>query len=145
MIADEASPACFGCGTHNPHGLKLHFEEMEGGVCAEVLLGPRWQSWPGRVHGGVVASVLDEALAWAVQLATGKRVVTTTLKIRYVAPVQVDTPYQVRARLSGGPSGLGMSNRVLRGEGEIVTHGGQLIVAGDASFMALEMEANDGE
>ena len=54
---------CFVCGLDNPFGLHAAFYELEdGSVCALVTADPRHQSYPGRVHGGVICAMLDETM-----------------------------------------------------------------------------------
>lgn len=53
---------CFACGLENPVGLKLRFYEVaEGEVRAEYLPPDHYQGYPGVLHGGIAASMLDEA------------------------------------------------------------------------------------
>lgn len=53
---------CFVCGLENPLGLKLRFfQESPGKVFANVMIPDEYQSFPGVVHGGIIAAILDEA------------------------------------------------------------------------------------
>jgi acyl-coenzyme A thioesterase PaaI-like protein len=53
---------CFVCGVENPIGLHLNFYETgPGEVTADINLPPKYQGYPGIVHGGVIAAMLDEA------------------------------------------------------------------------------------
>lgn len=53
---------CFVCGLANPLGLKLRFyQETPGKVFANVIIPDEYQSFPGVVHGGIIAAILDEA------------------------------------------------------------------------------------
>ena len=56
---------CFGCGPLNPDGLQLQFSPGPEGSVAEYQVAPRFQSWAGMAHGGIVALMLDEAVGWA--------------------------------------------------------------------------------
>ena len=57
---------CFGCGPLNPDGLQLKFEPVEdGSSVASYEVPPRFQSWAGMAHGGIVSLMLDEAVGWA--------------------------------------------------------------------------------
>ncbi len=52
---------CFVCGKENPYGLKLEFyESIPGEVVVEYTVPEQFQGYPGVVHGGVVAAMLDE-------------------------------------------------------------------------------------
>jgi acyl-coenzyme A thioesterase PaaI-like protein len=53
---------CFVCGLSNPLGLKLRFYQVSPGeVFANVIIPEEYQSFPGGVHGGIIAAILDEA------------------------------------------------------------------------------------
>lgn len=55
------SRQCFVCGINNPYGLHLRFyETAPGEVIAEYIVPEHFQGYPGIVHGGIVAAMLDE-------------------------------------------------------------------------------------
>ena len=90
---------CFGCGPHNPDGLKMVFDPVEPGVAVATYEVPeRYQSWSGVVHGGMVALILDEAVGWAAWHA-GKPGVTGKLEVRYRQPLRVGERVRVTGRI----------------------------------------------
>jgi len=61
MIKQPNSRMCFICGVENPVGLKLRIYESEPGVIETTYTAPdHFQSYPGILHGGIVATILDE-------------------------------------------------------------------------------------
>lgn len=76
------NPACFVCGEENPNGLHLAFQ-FDGG-CASCAWKPRagWESFLGIIHGGILSSVLDEAMSKAI-IAGGHEAFTADLRIRF--------------------------------------------------------------
>lgn len=57
---------CFICGLENPIGLHLHIYEVEPGVIETTYIAPEhFQGYPGVVHGGIVAALIDEISARA--------------------------------------------------------------------------------
>jgi hypothetical protein len=57
---------CFACGRQNPIGLQMQFRrDGDDGVHCEYTPRPEGQGFPGVVHGGVLVSLMDEAMAWA--------------------------------------------------------------------------------
>ena len=97
--------ACFGCGGRNPHGLALVFRGEGDEIVAEYTPDERFQGFPGVLHGGVLATMLDETLSRAAVFA-GKWMMTARLEIRYrrAAPVGQALrvwarPTQIRSRL----------------------------------------------
>ena len=90
---------CFGCGELNSDGLQLRFvPDAEGAVRARFAVPPRYQSWAGVVHGGVVALLLDEAVGWAAWHA-GKPGVTARLEVRYRQPLRVGEEVEICGRV----------------------------------------------
>lgn len=80
--------ACFGCGPDNRSGLRLEFRALRDGVAADWTPTQAWQSFEGVVHGGVIATALDEAMSKAI-VARGWEAFTAELRVRYrrqVAP-----------------------------------------------------------
>jgi uncharacterized protein (TIGR00369 family) len=98
---------CFGCDPDHPHGLRLEGQPRDGAVVARWEPDARYQSWPGIVHGGILATVLDELTGWAANLAFRERdgddprpVVTAEATVRYRAPALVGRPLTATARVA---------------------------------------------
>lgn len=86
---------CFACGTANAEGLGMRFRLEEPGVVADLVAAPSWVSWRGIVHGGLLITMMDEAMGWAVA-AGGRTGLTGRLQARLVAPVGPGTPIRIR-------------------------------------------------
>ena len=88
---------CFGCGPYNPIGLHLTFEW--DGDTYDALWTPQreHQGWAGRVHGGLLALVLDEALSRAALERHGLHWVTAELTTRLKIPAVVGEPLRITA------------------------------------------------
>jgi uncharacterized protein (TIGR00369 family) len=88
---------CFVCGEKNAAGLKLHLKtDAERGESAvEVVFAEHFQGWAGIVHGGLLATVLDEAMIYAAG-AKGFKCVTGEMTVRYIKPVSTGVPYALR-------------------------------------------------
>ncbi|MFH1501562.1 MAG: PaaI family thioesterase [Candidatus Eisenbacteria bacterium] len=89
---------CFACGKRNEQGLKLSFEEDGEDVVASVSFARHFQGYRGIVHGGLISTVLDEAMVTLVN-RLGFLAVTADLSVRFLRPLPVETPVRVRARL----------------------------------------------
>lgn len=74
---------CFGCGKDNPYGLQLKFSFENGRFVARFNPEKHHQGYNGRVHGGIIASMLDEAMGSYINQSTGKEVYTAQINIRY--------------------------------------------------------------
>lgn len=121
--------ACFVCGHDNPHGMRIRFELSDGGV-AEALWTPRedWEGYPGIVHGGLVSTVLDEAMSKAVA-ATRNKTLTAELRVRYRLPVATGASYILRGWL------VKRGRRLIEAEASLSSHSGVEHAHGWASFL----------
>ena len=81
---------CFGCGAQNPIGLHLgQFAETADGIEAPFTPGSNFNGFHGVVHGGVIATALDEISAWSAIVSEGVFVFTAKLDIRYRTEAKV--------------------------------------------------------
>lgn len=92
---------CFGCSNTNPLGLGLRFFRQGQEVISrfrgnELLCGA-----PGILHGGILATLIDEVSCSTVISLHGMLVVTGELTVRYLAPCPVGEEIEVRARVVG--------------------------------------------
>jgi len=94
---------CFVCGMNNPIGLHLRFYETgPGEVSADLTVPEQYQGYPGIVHGGVVAAILDEIAGRTIMGAENspRFMFTGRLDIRYRKNVPVCTPLRLVGRVS---------------------------------------------
>ncbi len=87
-MTEQPAPSrlCYGCGSENPQGLKMRFRLEEGRAVAEFTPPDYLQGYPGHLHGGSVATMLDEAMGWAVY-QQGVWAMTARFGMRFRAPV----------------------------------------------------------
>ena len=85
QIKQPNSRDCFACGLENTYGLKIRFENSsQGEVRAEYIVADHYQGYPGIVHGGVVAAMLDEICVRAFMGSENTRFMfTAKLEIKY--------------------------------------------------------------
>jgi acyl-coenzyme A thioesterase PaaI-like protein len=93
------SKTCFVCGIHNPYGLKLDFYETNPGeVTVTTVVPDYYQGYPGIVHGGIVACLVDEVLG-RVHMGSDKAkprfMYTAKLTVQYRKPVPTNKPIQI--------------------------------------------------
>lgn len=77
---------CFACGKANPIGLKLKFTPIPNGVKAEYTPSKVFEGFQDIIHGGIVATLLDEAIAWACRTC-GVDAITGEITIRFKKPL----------------------------------------------------------
>ncbi len=110
VSARDKENVCFACGQDNPIGLKLDFRSDGERAVAEFTPGHWHQSWTGVFHGGLMATLLDEALGYVlyfrgIKALTAKfemrlrRVVNTGETIRVWAEITRHTRKIVDARM----------------------------------------------
>ncbi len=92
-------PNCYVCGSDNPQGLHIAFHADGPDACrAEYTARPEHCGWPDVIHGGLLFTLMDEAVAWALIYA-GLHGVTARGEFRFVAPAKVGMPLVITARV----------------------------------------------
>ncbi len=122
---------CIGCSPRNLKGLQLKFVPQGDEVHAEFTLSRDYESYPGMIHGGVVALVLDEVIGRAALWRARRLVVTMGIRIRYASLMKPDTPYRCRAEVEPA------KGEQLKGTGSIEGLDGSLVAIGNATFAHL--------
>lgn len=95
----ELYTKCFACGKENPIGLKLNFHKEGEMVKAEFSLGELYQGWPGIIHGGILCTVLDEAMGYALVFEGILSYVTARTEMRFRNQVRSEEPLIVTGRI----------------------------------------------
>ena len=88
---------CFACGHDNPQGMHLRFLQAGRGFVCHFRLGKRYTGPPGHCHGGIIATILDDAMSKLNKLRAVSAA-TSQLRIEYVRPVPLHVPLQVESR-----------------------------------------------
>lgn len=124
---------CFVCGKRNPAGLQLEFELVgEDELRTSFLPTKQFQGFRDIVHGGIIASILDEVMVNGLWLR-GVRAVTGKLDVRLKHPAKVgERLYFVGKILRSGGKTVEMESRAATAEGVIVAEArGLLVKVGD--------------
>ncbi len=133
MKKQANSRNCFVCGLDNKNGLHMQFyTDEDGKVLADITVPRHFQGYPGIVHGGIIAAMLDEVSGRTITNDEVARwMVTASLTIRYRKPVPVEKPlHLVGALIQDG----GMVAKV---GGEIFDENGTLLAEGEAVLAAI--------
>jgi acyl-coenzyme A thioesterase PaaI-like protein len=86
-----AAHNCFACGTLNAGGLGLVLHVEPGRAWVELALDRRFEGWEGTIHGGILCTVLDEVMAWAL-VGEDNWGVTARMAVEFKRPVGVGVP-----------------------------------------------------
>ncbi|MBT3318297.1 MAG: PaaI family thioesterase [Clostridia bacterium] len=127
---------CFVCGVDNAIGLHASFFETDRNeVVALFTPTSNHQGYPVRLHGGVAASILDEAIGRAIQIdAPDTWGVTAQLSLSYKKPLPCDTQLRAVGRIT-------KQNRLLyEGTGEIYTPDGEVAISAKAKYVKMSIK-----
>ncbi|MDQ7859778.1 MAG: PaaI family thioesterase [Armatimonadota bacterium] len=113
MAAVRDASSCFVCGRDNPIGLHVAFRTEDGRVVGEFTPSALHVGFAGIVHGGILAAVLDDAMA-ALGYMRGEPTVTARLAVRYRRPARPGEPLRVEASETGRRGALQQARAVLR-------------------------------
>lgn len=131
---------CFVCGLDNPFGLHLRFyTTAPGEVSAEITVPERFQGYPGVVHGGIVAAMLDEVTGRALMgdPHAPRFMYTARLDVHYRKNVPVGKP----VRLVGKAGRV--KNRSATASGAIYNQDGELLAEAEAVLVDIPQDVLD--
>lgn len=133
------SKNCFICGRENPISLKLDFYVIEPGlVRTEFAIPAQYEGYPGVVHGGVLAAILDETGGRAHMDEPTHFMVTAQLNVRYRKPVPPNTPLEA-VGVAGERKG-----RVSHAHAEIRTLDGDVLTEAELVLVDIPEEKLTG-
>jgi hypothetical protein len=84
---------CFGCSPSNPHGLKMDFYYADNAVFSWVSVPEHLCGWNNLLHGGVIATILDEIMSWTAIYILKKFILTKKMTVEYIKPLTVGTKF----------------------------------------------------
>lgn len=119
---------CFACGGENPIGLHLEIELGEGTARTEWTAAPDFVGWEDKIHGGILATLLDEVMAWAPS-SFDSWAVTAEMSIRFRAPANPGELLIAEARVTS------RRRRIYAVHGAIHGQDGRLIAEADGRFL----------
>jgi uncharacterized protein (TIGR00369 family) len=128
-FVDSPENPCFVCGQHNPRGLHAHFDVYPDRVVAHWVPTAEHVGWQGVVHGGVLASLLDEAMAYTL-FGRGIMGMTARMEIRYRSPARAGALLQVEARTVS-------ENRRIADLEATITSGERVVAEANARFVIV--------
>ena len=134
----ETSGHCFACGKSNPNGLRLSFEvdKEKQTVKTTFVASPVFQGWDGIVHGGILSTLLDEAMATLVY-ELGFHAVTASMEIKFKKPAPILEPLLVYGEVTE------VSRRLIRAKARIAKNDGTTLAVGISTFMKQRDSATD--
>jgi len=122
---------CFACGKDNPIGLKLKFTPIPNGVQSQFTPSAEYEGFKDIIHGGIVATLLDEAIAWACRIC-GADAVTGEITVRYKKPLVTGKPVTIIGIVDKN------KGKLLLGSAYIKNQNGELIATASAKMVRVE-------
>ena len=119
---------CFACGRKNPYGLKLSFTFDGKMAKSKVTPLPHHQGWQNILHGGLITTLLDEAMVYAAYFS-GKDALTGEIKVRFRKEIPVGEEIEIEGWIEKSKLNLIFTKaRLLNSKGEILAEGeGKLV------------------
>ena len=136
---------CLVCGRQNVHGLglSLHVDEPTGAVWTQFVPRPEHIGFEGIVHGGVLATVLDEAMVWAATWAGKRFCVAGEVNVRFRRSAAVGRALRCEARVESPASKRPGTPRLIHASGTIVeVEDGAIIAEATGRYVPVTPERN---
>ncbi len=120
---------CFACGALNVHGLHLELHAGDDRCWVELTLADRFEGWEGMAHGGIVCTILDEVMAWAL-VDHDIWGVTARMNVEFKLPVPIGRPIRGEGRV------INVRRRLVQAEGVILDPAdGSILARSEATFV----------
>jgi uncharacterized protein (TIGR00369 family) len=131
----ETNQNCFVCGVNNPNGLRLSFEvdKERQTLKTTFIASPTFQGWDGIVHGGIISTLLDEAMAKLVY-ELGYQAVTASLEIKFKKPAPILEPLLVYGEITE------VSKRLIRAKARVAKEDGTILATGISTFLKQNLK-----
>ena len=130
------SKMCLICGIENESGLKAPFYQMEDDTLVSIFEYKEFhQSYPGRVHGGMISCMLDELIGRAIWISEPNMWgVTVSLTVKFRKPVPYNTKLKAVGKITNSRS------RIFEGVGELYDLDGNLLASAEATYFKLPLD-----
>ena len=131
------SKMCFVCGLKNKFGLNASFYETDNNELI-ALFKPcqEHQGYPGRLHGGIAAAILDETIGRTITTGKDNEIwgVTLEFNIKYKKPIPLDEEIKIVAKLTYE------DKRLFGGTGKIMLSNGERAATAEGKYLRLQIE-----
>jgi uncharacterized protein (TIGR00369 family) len=119
---------CFACGRDNPIGMRLRIELGEGTARTEWLAGEDYVGWSDKLHGGIIATMLDEVMAWAPS-SYDSWAVTAEMTVRFRSPALPGERLEAVGRVTE------RRRRIYEVRGEVFGADGRVVAEGSGRYL----------
>ena len=126
--------SCFVCGEANPAGLKLRFETDGRLVQTRFVPRPEHVGFRQTVHGGLVATLLDEIMVWACAVQAKRFAFCAELNVRFLNPVRPDDPVVARGELVSN-----RRNKLFEARAELRDQAGLALATATGKYLPIKV------
>jgi uncharacterized protein (TIGR00369 family) len=121
---------CFVCGEKNPKGLKIKFrvDREKQAIRTTFTVEPTYQGWDGVVHGGIISTLLDEAMANLVY-ELGYHAIAASLEVRFKRPAPILEPLLVQGEITE------VHKKLIKAKASIAKEDGTILATGISAFV----------
>src|SRR5438309_6496532 len=125
------TPNCLVCGRTNPHGLHLSLHVDPASNLVTTTLTPTRDhiGFEGIIHGGLLATVLDEAMVWAATWQGRRFCVCGEMTIRFRKAAEVGKPLIIRASVTSARS------RMIQTSGQVMDQAGDVLATAEGKYV----------
>lgn len=129
------SSMCFVCGMDNDASLRTKYYELENKTILGLFQGNLLhQSYPKRMHGGIITALLDETIGRAIQIEEPDTFgVTVELTVKYLKPVPLDETLYCVGKI------VEQKRIIFYGQGYICTPDGDILATCQAKYMKQDV------
>jgi uncharacterized protein (TIGR00369 family) len=131
------SKMCFVCGEKNDFGLQAKFYETnDNQLVALINPSEQHQGYPGRMHGGIAATILDETIARSINSGKSQHIwgVTLELKTKFRKPIPLGQELKIVGRVTSE------GTRSFEGTAEIFLPNGEIAVSAEGKYMKVPID-----
>ena len=111
---------CFGCSPRNEKGLKIKVSLEDNKCVSYTIISEHYCGFNGILHGGVIATLLDEISAFTITLFLKRTGVTTEANIKFYKPIKVNTLIRVEGQITDYNNGRAIVNSIIKSIDESV-------------------------
>lgn len=129
-------PNCFICGKDNPIGLKIEFEMTNGKATGEYTPSRNFEGYKDVLHGGIISSLLDEVMVYAV-FSQGLLAVTTQMEVKFRRAAKIGEKLQIEGNI------VTDRGKLILAEGQILNQEGGIVATGKGKFFKAEGELRE--
>jgi uncharacterized protein (TIGR00369 family) len=127
--------SCFVCGESNPIGLKLRFETDGRSVQTRFVARPEHVGFRQTVHGGLIATLLDEMMVWACAVGTKRFAFCAELNVRFQNPLRPGEQVLATAELVENRRG-----KIFEAKGELRNEAGEVFATSTGKYLPIKEE-----